>query len=70
MTYHLYVLKGEVVLKETAWFTMSVDSGFTLTPQRMEGITQVDFVDFSEVKQLIKESYPMIQWIVQEIQKN
>ncbi len=69
-TYHLYVLKGEVVLKETAWFTMSVDSSFALTPQRKEGITQVDFVDFSEVKQLIKDSYPMIKWIVDEIQKN
>ena len=69
-TYHLYVLKGEVVLKETAWFTMSVDSSFALTPQRKEGITQVDFVDFSQVKQLIKDSYPMIKWIVDEIQKN
>lgn len=70
ITYHLYVLKGEVVLKETTWYAMSVDSGFTLTPQRNEGITRVDFVDFSEVKQLIKDSYPMIQWIVEEIQKN
>lgn len=69
ITYHLYLLKGEVVLKETAWFTMTVNSGYTLTPQWKEGITRVDFVDFSELKQLVKDSYPMIQWIVDEIQK-
>jgi 8-oxo-dGTP pyrophosphatase MutT (NUDIX family) len=70
ITYHLYVLKGEVVLKETAWFYMSVDPGFKLTPQRKEGITKVDFVDLTEAKLRVKESYPMIQWIVEQIQKN
>lgn len=69
ITYHLYLLKGEVVLKETSWFRMSVDSGFTLTPQWKEGITRVDFVDLSKVEQFTKDSYPMIQWLVDYTQK-
>jgi ADP-ribose pyrophosphatase YjhB (NUDIX family) len=70
VTHHLYPLKGKIVLKETSWFLMSAEPNYTLKPQTKEGITKVAFVDFTDAEQCITDSYPMIQWIWQEIKNH
>lgn len=70
ITHHLYPLKGRIVLKETSWYIMSADPNYQLEPQSSEGISKVDFVDFSDVEQYIMDSYPMIQWIWEEFKKH
>lgn len=38
-TYHTYYIDGQMVLKETVWFSMSVPGRPKLTPETAEGIT-------------------------------
>ena len=70
VTHHLYPMKGKIVLKETSWFLMSAEPNYKLKPQTKEGITKVAFVDLSDAEQCITDSYPMIQWIWQEIKNH
>lgn len=62
-TYHLYPLKGEVVLKETLWYLMTAYPPIALIPQRKEGITEASFKSYPEVEELMQQAYPMIRWI-------
>lgn len=66
ITYHLYVLKGKVVLKETKWYSMSVSGDFTLKPQIKEGIHRVEFVHLTRLNELLENSFPMIRWIIDQ----
>ena len=66
-TYHLYSLKGEIVLKETNWYLMSAAPPIALVPQRKEGITEAAFKTYPEVDELMQQAYPMIRWIWDEI---
>jgi hypothetical protein len=49
---------------------MSAEPNYNLKPQTKEGITKVAFVDFTDAEQCITDSYPMIQWIWQEIKNH
>lgn len=69
ISYHLYRLKGEVVLKETYWYQMSASPPMALNPQRKEGITQAVFKPHNEVEELIQHTFPMIRWIWAQIPK-
>ena len=66
-TYHLYPLKGQIVLKETHWFLMTAAPPISLVPQRKEGITEAVFKAYHEVDELMQHAYPMIRWIWDEI---
>lgn len=59
-TYHVYELKGEVILKITYWFAMNSDGLQQLVPQTEEDITEARWIkkgDFDEVHQ---NTYPSI----------
>jgi 8-oxo-dGTP pyrophosphatase MutT (NUDIX family) len=63
ISYHLYLLKGSLVLKETYWYKMQCADYFNLKPQRSEGIKKVEFVSPNLMSEYMQKAYPMIQWV-------
>lgn len=60
-TYHVYKEKGKIILKTTYWFLMHTDFVGELTPQSEEGIEQVVFMNGSEVKNALENTYENIK---------
>jgi 8-oxo-dGTP pyrophosphatase MutT (NUDIX family) len=65
-TYHIYTQHGERVLKRTYWYLMRSHGDHTPTPQTIEGITEVKWVDPAQVKVLAEESYSSVQVVLHE----
>lgn len=60
-TVHCYNLYGKWEMKYTAWYVMTAVADCRLAPQREEGITAVELVPISEIKERIKSSFPTIK---------
>jgi ADP-ribose pyrophosphatase YjhB (NUDIX family) len=60
-TYHIYIEKGNTILKTTYWFLMNTDYIGKLTPQLEEGIEQVVFKNEAEVKLALENTYENIK---------
>jgi 8-oxo-dGTP pyrophosphatase MutT (NUDIX family) len=56
-TYHTYTMKGEDVIKRTAWYLMHVEGCPTPTPQVEEGISWVKWMSKEEVNTIIPKAY-------------
>lgn len=59
-TYHLYLLKGELVMKKTKWFEMGVNGSPKLTPQKEEDITRVAWLGPDDFDMVRNNTYPLI----------
>lgn len=59
-TYHVYEMKGEVVLKKTSWYHMSVAGSPKLIPQVEEGITEAIWVAPKDIAAKLTNTYPAI----------
>jgi len=59
-TYHVYVNRGEVVLKKTHWFEMGYQGQEKLKPQKEEGITAVKWFKKSQIDTILKNTFPSI----------
>ncbi|MDB5131433.1 MAG: hydrolase [Mucilaginibacter sp.] len=59
-TYHVYVYKGEVVLKKTYWFEMRCKGQKKLKPQKEEGITAARWFKKDHIAPIVKNTYPSI----------
>jgi 8-oxo-dGTP pyrophosphatase MutT (NUDIX family) len=59
-TYHIYEMNGKVILKRTSWYRMEVKGVPKLIPQKEEGITSASWVSGSEIKNKVKNTYPLI----------
>ena len=59
-TFHTYMLGGEIVLKKTTWYTMSVKGVPTLVPQLEEGITKAEWISPEDIAEKITHTYPLI----------
>lgn len=60
ITYHVYEIDGERVLKETHWFKMKTKDHEPLIPQIEEGIEEVFWMSKSEISQKVNEFYPSL----------
>ena len=56
-TYHTYRLRGELMLKKTHWFSMINTDKETLIPQTEEEITEVRWINKSELDDIYKNTY-------------
>lgn len=56
-SWHCYTLKGHRILKRTYWFEMKSNEPSDLIPQVEEDITEVDFMNVSEVKKAKENTY-------------
>lgn len=59
-TYHVYELGGKVVLKKTAWYSMTVKGQPKLIPQKEEGITKAGWFGKDELDPILKNTYLLI----------
>ena len=61
VTYHLYVEKGKLILKESHWYTMHSSHKGLLLPQIEEQITEAKWVNEEDVQGLLSNSYKAIK---------
>lgn len=59
-TYHAYLMKGKVVLKDTAWYEMGVNKSPDLTPQKEEDIDKAEWLPLNKLKKVEENTYPLI----------
>ena len=59
-TYHVYINRGEVVLKKTHWFDMDYSGREKLKPQKEEGITDVRWFKKGKIDPILKNTFPSI----------
>lgn len=68
ITYHTYTIDAHRVLKKTHWFLMTTNhEPGKLIPQTEEGITEVFWVDPSELKTIFTNTYPNIRDLLQQV---
>ena len=60
-TFHTYSMKGQEIIKRTAWFLMKVEGCPTPTPQVEEGISWVKWMCKEEVSQYIPNAYVSVR---------
>lgn len=59
-TYHVYLNRGEVVLKKTHWFDMKCQDQLKLKPQKEEGITDVRWFQAEHIEPIMANTFPSI----------
>ena len=64
-TYHTYEDYGHHVLKESHWYSMTVEDVPALTPQTEEDITDIAWLDGEGVRAVTDKAYPSIREVLQ-----
>ncbi len=59
-TYHVYELKGKIVLKISHWYAMGAKANQKLVPQLEEGITDVKWFSKADWSIIKADTYPSI----------
>jgi 8-oxo-dGTP pyrophosphatase MutT (NUDIX family) len=59
-TYHTYKLDGKRVIKKTHWYEMSYGDDTHITPQTMEDITVVKWLNKKDIPWMMRDSYASI----------
>ena len=59
-TYHVYIYKGDVVLKKTWWYKMKCKGQNKLVPQIEEGITDVRWFKANDLDMILTNTFPSI----------
>lgn len=63
-TYHLYSLKGEVVLKISTWYLMAVNGSPKGIPQEDEDISEVWWFTKDQLKEPLKNCHSSIKFLL------
>lgn len=66
-TYHMYQLKGEIVLKKTNWYEMGVNKVPKLKPQHEEDITEAVWLPKTKFGKVRKNTYPSIAEVLDTV---
>lgn len=66
ITYHTYVERGELVLKESHWYLMHSADTSVLTPQTEEDIEECKWVPFNEMKNYLSNTHLSIIDVVEK----
>lgn len=59
-TWHTYDESGHHILKETAWYLLSASKKQALTPQTVEQITQIEWVNPADLEKYVSNTFPAI----------
>ena len=59
-TYHVYIMRGDVVLKKTHWYKMRFKGQNKLKPQKEEGITDARWFKKGYIEPIVKNTFPSI----------
>ena len=64
-SYHTYHEGSKYVLKETKWFAMNVNGEQKLIPQATEQITKLEWVDKTDLKKYLQNSFPSVKDVLE-----
>ena len=67
-TYHVYTLKGDVVLKKTYWHQMKYKGAGRLKPQVEEGITEVRWFNKQHMDAIKTNTFPSIMDVLEKVE--
>ncbi len=62
-TYHIYIEK-KTILKKTSWYLMQTTTDIKPVPQIAEDITEVKWMDETEIDEVMANTYPSIKLLV------
>lgn len=65
-TWHTYMLKGKMVLKQTKWYAMKLISDKNMKPQIEEDIEELRWMDTDEVEIALQNSYNSIAYVLKK----
>lgn len=66
ITFHTYVQFGKHILKETHWYSMTTKGNENLIPQTEEDITETRWVNKTDLKKYISNTFPAIAEILNQ----
>ncbi len=66
-TYHTYFIDNRPILKSTDWYNMSYSGNQQPMPQTEEDITEVVWIDMSDIDKLLKDSYSSIPEVIAQM---
>lgn len=66
-TYHVYKYKGKKALKPSHWYLMQAGKDEILIPQTEEDITEIKWVDPSDLSEIKANVYPNIMDVVSKV---
>ncbi len=66
-TYHIYWLNGELILKPTYWYSMSLSGNQKLVPQTEEGIVEVKWVNSEHLGPIFDNTYASIAHLLRQV---
>jgi 8-oxo-dGTP pyrophosphatase MutT (NUDIX family) len=66
-TWHTYILKGKLVVKQTKWYAMTLVSDKKMKPQVEEGIEELKWMDAEELEDALLNSYSSIAFVLRNI---
>lgn len=66
-TYHVYILRGEFILKKTNWYHMSVKGVPALVPQIEEDIQQAIWIKPDDFESVLENTYPLIKEMISDL---
>lgn len=64
VTYHIYMLKGEQILKRSTWYKMQGTSTDKLKPQKEEDILEAKWVGRKELPAIAARSYALVREVL------
>lgn len=65
-TWHTYMMKGKLVLKQTKWYAMQLISDKNMKPQIEEDIEELKWMNEAEVELAFKNSYNSIAYVLKK----
>lgn len=66
ITYHVYKIKGQTILKTTYWYKMKYSGNEILIPQEEEGITKVEWLGKNELDKVFQNTYANIHMLLED----
>ncbi len=66
-TYHIYWMNGELILKPTYWYSMSLSGNQELVPQTEEGIVEVKWVSLDNLGSILENTYASIAHLLRQV---
>ncbi len=68
-TWHTYVTNRKYILKKTHWYVMTCVDDTNLAPQEEEGIKEAKWMNLTELRSALYDSYRSIRYVIQEYHK-
>ena len=67
--WHTYMQNQKYILKKTYWYAMTCVDDSKMSPQKEEGIDEVEWMSMEKMQKALLKSYRSLRYVVQEYQQ-